>query len=304
MSFSYIGSASASGAGVTSLSCNRPAGAQTGHFLVAVYAFEGVAPGSGPWIIPNNGQFPGNTIGPGEGWLQACWLSPSATGAGIEVWVAINGGVNPFVAQCVAAQNVVAVAAAYSGEYNPTGTITGSPPRVATTARVVGNDPAAPSVSVSTGELVLAVGADAMGAGGFGAPSGMTARVDVSRSGAGTVEAVIADLTAVAPGVNGPFTFPQNAASSTTAGVTATLVIVPAPSAGTSGGVIDAPLPENLDVGQGYTIRVTAVDPTTGALVPGVNASAVVLTADQASVNAGGGGGEGGEWLLVPGPGA
>ena len=59
-------------------------------------------------------------------------------------------------------------------------------------------------------------------------------------------------------------------------------------------------MPEALDVQQGYTIRVTALDPTSGALVSGVTITTVVLTADQLA-NFSGGGGNAGEWMLVPG---
>ncbi len=57
MSFAFVGNNNAVGTGVTSLSCNRPAGTAVGNLIVALYAFEGVAAGSGPWIIPNSGQF-------------------------------------------------------------------------------------------------------------------------------------------------------------------------------------------------------------------------------------------------------
>lgn len=60
-------------------------------------------------------------------------------------------------------------------------------------------------------------------------------------------------------------------------------------------------MPPNLDLGSGYTVRVTALDPTTGATVAGVNITTTVLTADSASMNAGSGGGGAGEWMLVPG---
>lgn len=39
-----------------------------------------------------------------------------------------------------------------------------------------------------------------------------------------------------------------------------------------------APMPEMLVVQSGYTVRVTAVDPTTGALVAGVNVGMEVIT--------------------------
>lgn len=64
-----------------------------------------------------------------------------------------------------------------------------------------------------------------------------------------------------------------------------------------------AAMPGELDLEGTYTIRVTAVDPTTGAVVPGVEVSDFVLTvqpgastsSDQLAF---------GQFLLVPGPGA
>lgn len=61
-------------------------------------------------------------------------------------------------------------------------------------------------------------------------------------------------------------------------------------------------LPQGLDVGPNYTIRVTGIDPTTGSVVSGVNVNKVVFTVaqiqgtpDQLQT---------GSWLLVPGPNA
>lgn len=302
MAFAYRGNASAAGTAVTSLDCSRPAGTQVGDLLVAVYAFEGVAAGSGPWIVPNVGQLASNFIGPGEGWIQACWAAPSATGVGIEVWVAIHGsGVNQ-TAQFSASQSVVTVAAAWSGEYNPTGSIKAGAVRLATTAQVTGNQPAAPSINANSGELIVAVGGDQMGGSGFGAPSGLTSRVDATRSGAGTVEAVIADRTATVAGDTGLITFPNNAAASSSKGATATLAVIPAPTGTNVGPILDVPMPEDLDLGDGWTLRVTALDPTTGAVVSGVNVSNVAIQVVDVN-NVGGPGLETGEWLLVPGPG-
>jgi hypothetical protein len=64
----------------------------------------------------------------------------------------------------------------------------------------------------------------------------------------------------------------------------------------------DAPLPADLDLEGSYTIRVTAIDPTTGALVSGVTVANLVMmvntlggtTPDQLAV---------GQFQLVPGPG-
>lgn len=65
----------------------------------------------------------------------------------------------------------------------------------------------------------------------------------------------------------------------------------------------DAPMPGNLDLGPGYTLRVTALSTTDGSVVSGVNVSnfSVLVedtgsgTVDNLSY---------GPFLLVPGPNA
>jgi len=62
-----------------------------------------------------------------------------------------------------------------------------------------------------------------------------------------------------------------------------------------------ASLPRDLDLDNGYTIRITALSPTTGAVVSGVKISAAVIMAGNIT------GGEPtdlvtGDWVLVPGP--
>lgn len=302
MAFSFINQTSATGTGVTSLTVNVPAAVAVGDLLVMGLAFESVASNSGPWVIPNVGQFSAGDTGPAAGWQQACFQQPSATGSGLEVWCAIYTSGVHTAAHFVASENVVGVMAAYRGEYNPTGNILGAPPRLAPTAQPVGNAPAAPSVSVNNGELVVALGADAMTGSLFGTPSGFTNRVDVARSGAGTVEGTIADATSSVVGATGPITFPNAAASSTTAGATATLVIAPTPTTAGVGGIINAGLPEDLDIGPRYTLRVTALDPTTGNPVSGVTMSNLIFTADQ--VEGTPGELEVGPFMLVPGPNA
>lgn len=302
MAFAFVGSASAVGSSVTSVDCSRPTGTAVGNLLIAVYAFEGVAAGSGPWIIPNLGQLASNFVGPSEGWAQACWAAPSATGVGLEVWWAIHGTGTDQAAQFAVSQNVTTVAVAYSGEYNPTGTVNPSTIRLAPTAQVTGSQPAAPTVTVNAGELVVAVGGDLMTASKFGSPSGFTNRVDVARSGAGTVEATVADAAIAAAASTGPITFPNNAAATTTAGATATLVVRPVPAVTGTGGVIDAGLPEQLDIGPGYTLRVVGLDAATGAAVAGVQIDQTAITATQIVGTPGEL--ETGQWFLVPGPGA
>lgn len=303
MAFAYLGNASAAVTGATELDCSRPAGVTVGSLIIALYAFEGVAAGSGPWIIPNSGQFSTAYIGPSQGWQQVCWQSPAAAGVGVEVWAAIHKSGTVQDAIFAAAQNAVTVTVAYSGEYNPTGVIGGGTVRLAPTAQVTGNQPAAPAVAANAGELVVALGGDLMGGGGFGAPSGATSRVDVNRAGAGTVEAVIADLTATVAGNTGPITFPNAAAAAATRGATATLAIVPAPAGSSVGPILDVPLPEDLDLGQGWTLRVTALDPVTGAVVSGVTVNDLAMEVVDV-LGVGAPGLESGDFKLVPGPGA
>lgn len=303
MAFAFVGNANAVGTGVTSLTCNRPAGVAVGNLIVAVYAFENVAAGSGPWIIPNAGQFSTNFIGPAEGWQQVCWQAPSAAGVGIEVWAAIHGSGATQAAQFAAAQNVTTVTAAWSGEYNPTNLISGGAVRVATPAQATGNQPPAPSVAANSGELIIACAGDLMTGALFGTPSGFTSRVDVARAGAGTVEATIADAVAPIAGPTGLIIFPNAAAAAATRGATATLAIIPTPTGATVGPILDVPMPEDLDLGAGWTLRITALDPVTGAVVPGVTVANLAM--EIVDVNGVGPPGlEFGEFLLVPGPGA
>jgi hypothetical protein len=304
MAFTFIAGNSATGTGVTSLSCNLPAGIQVGDLLVIVYAFEGVTSSSGPWIIPNVGQLNPDGIGPAKSWLQACWRAPSGTGSGIEVWTAIWSSGTATIGNFVSSQNVVATIGAWRGEYNPTGLISGGPARLEPTAQVTGGQPPAPAVTVNAGELIIACGADQMGGGGYGAPSGFTSREDVTRAGAGTAESTIADRVATVPGATGPITFPNAAAAGTTLGTTATLVFVPTPAAASAGAVLDAPMPEDLDLPDGYLLTWAAIDPTTGADVAGVVVSNVSIFGTDLRTGTGGGDELVGPFMLVPGPGA
>lgn len=47
-----------------------------------------------------------------------------------------------------------------------------------------------------------------------------------------------------------------------------------------------APMPDGLNLGSGYTLRVTALDPTTGNLVAGVNVGLEVITGTSADAGA------------------
>lgn len=62
-------------------------------------------------------------------------------------------------------------------------------------------------------------------------------------------------------------------------------------------------MPSGLDLGSGYTLRLTVLDPTTGSLVTGVKVGTVVITTE--ALTAGDGGDLAtGQWFLVPGPNA
>lgn len=277
-----------------------------GTLLIGVYAFANVAANSGPWSDPNGGQQASDHIGPFTGWQQACWIGPSAAGVGIEVWCAINNTTSAGgrTLSFKASQTCQLVMGAWTGAYAPTSSIFDGAVRDATTAQVVGHAPSAPSISANVGDLIVACGGDLMTASKFGTPPGFTNELDIAGGGAGTVEATIADATANVAGATGLITFPNNAAAASTAGTTATLAIRPAASAAAAGtgGVIDAGLPEDLDIGAGYTLRVTALDPGTGSTISGVTVSNLVFDATQISGTPGEL--EVGPFMLVPGPGA
>lgn len=302
MAFAYVGNANGTAAAATEIHCNRPAGVAFGNIMILAFAFEGVAAGSGPWVAPNTGSFGGNYIGPANGWQQIIQQDPSGTGTGLEVWAAVHQAGSVNYAMFTGTYSAVVVAAAWSGEYAPNNVIQDGAIRVTAQAQVTGNAPPAPSVFADNGELVVAVGADAMTGSLFGTPSGYTNRVDVARSGAGTAEATLADAVAATTGNTGAITFPNNAASGTTHGATATLAIRPASSTTPSNFDLEASLPPDLDIGDGFNLRVSAHDPVTGAVVSGVSVGTVVFTVDQLQGNPSDL--QTGQWFLVPGPNA
>lgn len=302
MAFAYVGNASGTAASATEIHCNVAAGAVTGNLLIAVYSFENVTAGSGPWIIPNVGGFSTNYIGPANGWLRLCYQDPVGTGMGIEVWGAVLGSGTLQYAMFNGTYSAVTVTAAYSGEYAPNGSIFDGAVRLATTGQWTGNAPASPSVFALAGELVIACGADAM-TGTFGNPTGYTDRVDTARAGAGTAQATIADAAASATGNTGLIQFPNTAFTSTTQGSMATLAIRPSTVTTPNSYDIDGPLPPDLDIGDGYTLRVSAHSAVSGQPMTGVTIGTVVFTVE----NVGGGSVDDlsvGSFMLVPGPNA
>lgn len=64
-----------------------------------------------------------------------------------------------------------------------------------------------------------------------------------------------------------------------------------------------APMPEALDLGPKYTLRVVALDPSTGNTVANVNIGTTVLTATNIGTAPADSFTQG-DWFLVPGPNA
>ena len=302
MAFAYVGNASGTAAAATEIHCNRPAGTVAGNLIIAVYSFENVAAGSGPWITPNTGGFDNTYIGPAEGWLQICQQDPIGTGFGLEVWAAVHGTGTVQNAKFNGTFSALTVTAAYSGEYEPNGSIFDGAVRVATTAQATGNAPSSPNVFAVGGELVIAVGSDAM-TGTFGNPTGFTDRIDTTRAGAGTAQATIADAVQGSTGNTGAITFPNTAFTTTTQGSMATLAIRPSTAATPNQFDLEGSLPPDLDIGDGYTLRVAAHSPVTGQPMAGVTIGTVVFTVDYVGPSSP----EdlsSGPFMLVPGPGA
>jgi len=63
---------------------------------------------------------------------------------------------------------------------------------------------------------------------------------------------------------------------------------------------LDVAMPPSMDINGAFTVRVTALDATTGNVVSGVNIGTVTITADAT----GEGTLESGPFMLVPGPGS
>lgn len=65
---------------------------------------------------------------------------------------------------------------------------------------------------------------------------------------------------------------------------------------------LDAPLPPNLDLGPGYTLRVTALSTTDGSVVTGVTVNNFGVIVGDAGGTVNTGALEVGPYMLVPGP--
>lgn len=295
--FQAASAAKVTGAGVSSTSITWP-GSPNYQLLIAVFGFEGVNTTDGPWITGT----PFST-----GWKRATFQPPSVNGgSGLEIWIGspwTSGALTNF--SFTGNLTFVGRGLVYSGEYYA---VSGDNAalRSAQTAQVVGNNPASPNSFAYQGDMALAVAADSLQAGGYGNPTTAgwgTARFDDARGAAGTVEITASDqLNLSANGFTGSALWGATATNPGTAGATAVLVFIPLSGTTPQAAIIDAPMPEYLDIGSGYTIRVTAVDPATGSTLSTVNIGTVVFTTDQIA-----GSPEGlqaGPFMLVPGPNA
>jgi hypothetical protein len=67
---------------------------------------------------------------------------------------------------------------------------------------------------------------------------------------------------------------------------------------------LEGPIPQLLDLPDGYTVTWAAIDPTTGADVAGVTVTGVSIFGTILGLGDGSGNGSLGPFMLVPGPAA
>jgi len=226
---------SAAGTG-TQITVNRPGGVAVGDLLIVILGFEGVAAGSGPWVVPGDGSDT-TVVGEAEGWKQVCYQAPAATGCGLEVWAAIHISGDHEKFNLVGSLSYVAETVSYTGAYDAlTGTISDGAIRGATTEQVSGDSPNSPAIHAFENELLIVVGADTLASPGWGAPTpaGWSSRADVKRGAYGTVEVTAADKPITVEADYGPIPFSAAASPSGADGATATLAVRPNPPAATS----------------------------------------------------------------------
>jgi len=237
LAISFVGAAAAiSGASQPySDAITWPDATQT-DLVLAVFGFEGVAGGSGPYIDYDPSGVHGTIEG--NGWVRLLYQAPSASGNALEVWAAFRGTGTSTSFLFTGSYSYVARGLQYRGEYNPGGGsyvdfVNGNGTvRAYSTAQVTGNNPAAPSVYAFANEMVIALGSDQLQSPGFGtptSPTGFTNEVDSARGGSfGNVEITAADKLATIEGLTGSITWTATASTGTTKGTTATLVVRPA----------------------------------------------------------------------------
>lgn len=185
--------------------------------LVGIFGFEGVT--SGPWIS--------GTVQPG--WSRTCYVAPSASGNGLEVWNTqawSSGATTQF--NFSGTLSYVGIGRVYTGQYTGAGNVI----RGATTAQVTGNNPAAPSIYAYVNEMVIVCASSQLNSSGYSAaPTGYADLSSAARGSThGNVEIGTADRVAAVEGDTGALAFTATATSGAIKGTTATLVVRAGPA--------------------------------------------------------------------------
>lgn len=190
-------------------------GAPPGQLLLAVFGFEGVAGGSGPYVASSSQA----------GWERAFFQAPSGSGCGLEVWNVQFWSSGPTTTfNFVSALPYVAQGLVYTGQFTGAGDVI----RASSSQAWTGNNPQAPAIFAFANEMLIAVAAEQMAGGGFGTPTltGWTQRLDSARGGvSGNVEITAAESLQGFAGTVGPVPWAANAASPGDLGATGIFAI-------------------------------------------------------------------------------
>lgn len=205
-------------AAATTTTLDWTAGGSTpsNQLLVAQFAFEGVAAGSGPYI----------TSVVQSGWSYLCTQAPSGTGNGSEVWFANNWTSGPTTQfNFGSTYAFVARGSIWTGQL----VLLGTAIRAFTSGQYTGNAIQSPSIFAYANECVVSDVASQLTAPGFGAPTspaGFTLAIDNARGGAfGNVELGSAYRLQAADGNTGAIGYTATAAGAGTLGTGITFVI-------------------------------------------------------------------------------
>ncbi len=190
------------------------AGSVAGDVLLAGFAFEGVAAGSGPYISGT----------PQLGWFRLLFQAPSATGAGLEVWGAILGSGSQTTFNFSPNANGVGRMMSYQGSAGAVGNLQPAIESTAT-AQVTGDNPSCPSIDTLTDDVMaVSFAAMVLTAPGFVWPAGHTEHWDNTRLGVfGTVEGSSGDKLLASPGTLGAVALTATASPAGAKGATATI---------------------------------------------------------------------------------
>lgn len=207
--WSFVGVSARHDIAGASRNLNTPGGLVLNDLLLAVFGFEGVAAGSGPWIT-------GTVQG---GWNRAYYQDPAGAGSGLEVWWATwsTGSFTTF--NFVGAMTGVCAEAAYRCPLRKEAL-----EDVNASQSWTGDNPVAPAINAAKeGELVFVAAAEELAAGGYTFPAALTERFDAARGGvAGNVQIAFGDEAAPAQGDTGSFTLTATSAGGADEGATGT----------------------------------------------------------------------------------